>query len=446
MQNSWAFFSSVDGGYPFFFAEESYPSNNYGSERWSGLGSFFDSAVTHSGRIHFHGSLALGGAFASVVQATGGFFLSLSKGMVSEPATSRTKSSCSHDLKCKHCHHSNKRLKKTGMAFGTGQGSVPELQAITTSIVDTLSFILVRVSSITVGNLQNGCKQSPTLPVLALATAFVPALDNSSSKLLPIPIEDNLDMIEEKQKERHTSLQNHCDLESHGEGDVLYLSRRKCGSIRDVVEPRTGIKFPTALIGTEYGSSNSGLISQVLVGIGVRSTTVAKLKAIKIYAFGLYIQPDCVCQTLGQKYYTVPPEELKNRQDFFEDLLRHDIHMTVRLVVHYKGLKLRMVQNAFESALRKRLRKIKEVADDDGLIEFCAYFSKDISLSPGTTIDFHRMPGGQLRTEIGGKELGTIYSSNLCRAFFDMYVGETPVSLKAKEDIGENIGRVIKRC
>jgi hypothetical protein len=82
------------------------------------------------------------------------------------------------------------------------------------------------------------------------------------------------------------------------------------------------------------------------------------------------------------------------------------------------------------------------VADDDGMIAFCSYFSKDISLSPvqwlqlkplvhsqfivfftwkglfrcfrlfgflskdmfrvhiqGTTIDFHRLSGGQLRTE-----------------------------------------------
>jgi len=86
------------------------------------------------------------------------------------------------------------------------------------------------------------------------------------------------------------------------------------------------------------------------------------------------------------------------------------------------------------------------VADDDGMIAFCSYFSKDISLSPGTTIDFHRLSGGKLRTEVGGEELGTIYSHDLCRAFFDLYVGEEPVSLKAKQDIGENIGRVLQRC
>ena len=43
------------------------------------------------------------------------------------------------------------------------------------------------------------------------------------------------------------------------------------------------------------------------------------------------------------------------------------------------------------------------VDDDDGMIAFCSYFSKYISLSPRTTIDFHRLSGGRLWTEIGGK-------------------------------------------
>ena len=41
--------------------------------------------------------------------------------------------------------------------------------------------------------------------------------------------------------------------------------------------------------------------------------------------------------------------------------------------------------------------------DDDGMIAFCSYFSKYISLSPRTTIDFHRLLGGRLWTEIGGR-------------------------------------------
>ncbi|KAH9321123.1 hypothetical protein KI387_015762, partial [Taxus chinensis] len=104
----------------------------------------------------------------------------------------------------------------------------------------------------------------------------------------------------------------------------------------------------------------------------------------------------------------------EHRECIQKQFQRQDLWMTVRLVVHLKGLKIGMVRNVFKRALRKRLIKIKGAADDDGLNAFCDYFSKDISISPGTTIDFHQTPGGHLRTDIDGKELGTIYSRDLC--------------------------------
>lgn len=35
------------------------------------------------------------------------------------------------------------------------------------------------------------------------------------------------------------------------------------------------------------------------------------------------VHPDSVCEKLGPKYASVPVEELENRSDFFEDLLRY---------------------------------------------------------------------------------------------------------------------------
>ena len=31
-------------------------------------------------------------------------------------------------------------------------------------------------------------------------------------------------------------------------------------------------------------------------------------------------------------------------------------------------------------------------------------------------------------------------------AFFDMYIGDVPVSMKAKQEIGNNVASIIKRC
>lgn len=443
MQNSWLFLSNLGlSGYPFISAAEPHPSCKR-SDRWLEFGLFLDNVLTHSGQIHVPGSLALQGALASVAQVTGGLLLSLMRGKTSGPAAISTKSGCSQDFNHRNCRLSHNGLRKIYTIFDIGKGNMPKLQANAVCKADTLTVILARIMSIMGGNLRNECELFPSYSALALATAIVPSFDNSSSKLSPIPVEDT---SQEIKKERHEYLRSHCEVQGREEWDKLYLSVRKDGCVRDVTEPRTGIKFPTALVSHGCGSSNTSPISQVLVGIGSRSKTVAKVKSLKIYAFGLYVQPDSVCKKLGERYSTLPLEELKNHPDLFEDMLRQDLQMTVRLVVHYRGLKLGMVRNAFEGSLRRRLRKIKGVADDDGMIAFCSYFSKDISLSPGTTIDFHRLSGGRLRTEIGGKELGTIYSHDLCRAFFDLYVGEEPVSLKAKQDIGENIGRVLQKC
>lgn len=441
MQISWLFLSNLGlSGYPFISVAESHTSCN-GSDRWQEFGLFTDSVLNRSGQIRVPGCLALQGAVASVAQVTGGF-LFLLKQRTFGPAVTSTKSGCSQDSNYRNCLSHN-GLRKTCTKSDIVNGNISKLQANPVCKADTLSVILGKIMSIMGGNLQNEYELSPSYSAVALATALVPSFDDSSSKLLPIPVEDT---NKEIKKERHESLRSFCEVQGHEEWDKLYLSLRKDGCVSDVTEPRTGIRFPTALISHDCGRSNRSPISQVLVGIGSRCKTVAKVKSLKIYAFGLYVHPNSVCKKLGERYSNLPLEELKNHPDLFEDLLRHDLQMTVRLVVHYKGLKLSMVRNAFEGSLRRRLRKIKGVADDDGMIAFCSYFSKDISLSPGTTIDFHRLSGGKLRTEVGGEELGTIYSHDLCRAFFDLYVGEEPVSLKAKQDIGENIGRVLQRC
>ena len=88
------------------------------------------------------------------------------------------------------------------------------------------------------------CELFPSYSALALATALVPSFDNSSSKLFPIPVNDT---SEEFKKEMHEALRSHCEVQGHEEWDTLYFSVRKDGFLRDVIEPRTRIKYPTAL-------------------------------------------------------------------------------------------------------------------------------------------------------------------------------------------------------
>ncbi|OEL32334.1 Fatty-acid-binding protein 2 [Dichanthelium oligosanthes] len=142
----------------------------------------------------------------------------------------------------------------------------------------------------------------------------------------------------------------------------------------DAMEPKTGIKFPTLL------EDNSNLTTEVLVGMGFRSMRIMRVKNMNLYAFGLYVQPDSLCKKLGPKYACIPDAELKDHPDFYEDLLRENIDMTVRLVVSYNGLSIGTVRDAFEKSLCFRLQKMNPNTDYHCLKTFGSYFREDIRI------------------------------------------------------------------
>eukprot|EP00250_Pteridium_aquilinum_P034995 c8432_g1_i1 orf=200-1156(-) len=237
--------------------------------------------------------------------------------------------------------------------------------------------------------------------------------------------------------EKEDSVRRAASLATNVEPQVPALN--VLGSV--VLEPKTKIEFPSFL---SCKDRSSGASSQVLAGVGINSLNIVRIKTIRIYAFGFYINPDGLMAQLGGNYGSFSAEELKNNPAFYEDLLRHDLEMTVRLVVHYKGLRAGMVRSAFDSSLRNRLKKIKGEEDDEGLHIFNSYFSESLTLTRGTIIDFQRLSGGQLRTEINGSLIGNIYSNDFCRALFDIYIGDPPVSLRAKQEVGEKISQLLK--
>ncbi|KAF9614694.1 hypothetical protein IFM89_019822 [Coptis chinensis] len=294
-----------------------------------------------------------------------------------------------------------------------------------------------KIASSTVTHIWKELEQIQSFPVLSLAAALVPPFDSLSAKVLAMPLE-NSDVLVNSHMD-----QTHCIRRHQGSSE---LSLHEINWTRDAVEPVTGIEFPTVLDNISAGKKNSTLRSEVLVGTGSKIMRIIKVKSLKLYAFGLYVQPDSICKKLGRKYASVPVGELSNQPEFFEDLLREDLDMTVRLVVNYKGLKISTVRDAFESSLRARLQKMNPEPDYHCLRTFGSCFSQDISLPPGTTINFQQTADGQLITEIGGKQIGAVHSKDLCRAFFGMYIGDAPVSVQAKEEIARKVGSIIRRC
>ncbi|MCO5574493.1 hypothetical protein L7F22_028278 [Adiantum nelumboides] len=213
-----------------------------------------------------------------------------------------------------------------------------------------------------------------------------------------------------------------------------------------MIEPKTGFKFPMSLSPIGYKESlNDGSFNQVLVGIGVRSVSFIKLSLLKIYAFGFYVKPECLRAQLGGKYGGLPPEELKSKSTFYDDILRHELDMTVRLIVHHKRVRIGLVKSTFENALKNRLKRMKS-NEEEGLRAFGSYFTEELQLPAGTVIDFHWQPGGQFHTKVGDRFMGTIKSLDFCRAFFDIYIGEPPVCHKSKQEIGLRLGHMLRDC
>jgi hypothetical protein len=60
--------------------------------------------------------------------------------------------------------------------------------------------------------------------------------------------------------------------------------------------------------------------------------------------------------------------------------------------------------------------------------------------TPDKNVDMERL------CAVDGKQIGAVQSKDLCRAFFDMYIGDPPVSVETKQDIAQNVGGLIRRC
>jgi hypothetical protein len=297
-----------------------------------------------------------------------------------------------------------------------------------------IQILLAKLASATLGRLWNEVEERHACNALMLAAATViPQFENVSPKMLAESMAFGKDggHIQEPV-------------------DQPYLNEKRAGCAcvavprsilsEDATEPKTGIKFPTLL------EDNSNLTAEVLVGMGFRNMRIMGVKNLNLYAFGLYIQPDSVCKKLGLKYASIPDAKLKDHPDFYEDLLRENIDMTVRLVVSYNGLSISTVRNAFEKSLCFRLQKMNPNTDCNCLKTFGSYFTEDIRIPTGTMIDFRQTSGGHLIAEIDGKQIGTVQSKDLCKAFFDMYIGDPPVSMETKQDIAQNVAGLIRRC
>ncbi|CAK7352756.1 unnamed protein product [Dovyalis caffra] len=338
-------------------------SQGFGANLSSQVSSFVDNPLHQSRFIHIPGTMAFQEALNSMSKLAGGlicWFTSASSSNLSRKISgnqrSRGPGSCKSSAQVKNSTGHN----LAGLGFGSiskGESSPP--------------VIFSKISSFMMRLLHRDAEKLKSFPVLSLAAALVPPFDNLSSKVLSIPLENGDVQVQASIDQRP------CEVEHRG---CPGLPIPDLNWTRHAVEPRTGIEFPMFLDNILAGQNRSRLTSEVLVGTGSRTMTIIRIKTMKIYAFGFYVHPNSVCEKLGPKYASIPMGELNKRHDFYKDLLREDISMTIRLVINCNGIKINTVKDAFEKSLRDRLLKTNPDADYHCLTTFGSFFTKDIPL------------------------------------------------------------------
>nr|DAD33646.1 TPA_asm: hypothetical protein HUJ06_012497 [Nelumbo nucifera] len=201
----------------------------------------------------------------------------------------------------------------------------------------------------------------------------------------------------------------------------------------EAVESKTGASFPSVLSDT-----------QQLLGIGLRKKSILGLKNIDVYAFGVYADYTDMKNSLSEKYGQFSVSELKQNKEFLEDVLEKDIRMTVRLQIVYGRLSIRSVRSAFEESVGSRLQKFGGPDNKELLQRFTSLFKDEYKIPRGSVIELSKEQGHVLCTKIDGNDVGCIQSKLLCWSILDLYIGEDPFDVKAKEEIELSLASLLQ--
>ena len=217
---------------------------------------------------------------------------------------------------------------------------------------------------------------------------------------------------------------------------LSFFSEAQSTAGETISEPRSGTPFPLSL--TPPGAT----MPHWIMGTAIRKRTIF---GIKIYAFGLYVDPEGARASLSE-FAGVSASRLERDERFYRKLLGLNFAMTLRLVMT-RTVEGNDVAGAFDDALRPRLaRAVTDTGSSEELAvleRFHSYF--DVTeVRSGTEIVFSCGPAGRLMTSVGGDVRPPIDSRALCRALFDVYLGEDPISDDGKKGVIAGFPRLIR--
>ena len=193
-----------------------------------------------------------------------------------------------------------------------------------------------------------------------------------------------------------------------------------------VREPESGVTFPVALM--PPGSATP----HWLMGIGIRQRTIFR---VKVYAFGVYVDAEAARTALAD-FAGATAEALGRDERFTRRLLDLDFGMALRLVMT-RTVSGGDVADAFDEALRPRMPRAADGGDGDDAAAALATLRGHLDVDEvrrGAEIVFACGPAGRLALAVDGAGRPPIESRALCRALFDVYLGEDPIERDGKRN------------
>ena len=194
-----------------------------------------------------------------------------------------------------------------------------------------------------------------------------------------------------------------------------------------VRERESGVAFPLAL------TPPGGATPHWLMGTGIRQRTIFR---VKVYAFGLYVDADAARAALAA-FAGSTAEALGRDERFTRRLLDLDFGMALRLVMT-RTVSGGDVADAFDEALRPRMpRAGGGPAGADAaaaLATLRGYLDVD-EVRRGAEIVFACGPAGRLAMTVDRAERPPIESRALCRALFDVYLGDDPIEPDGRRNL-----------
>lgn len=202
-----------------------------------------------------------------------------------------------------------------------------------------------------------------------------------------------------------------------------------------VRERESGTAFPIVLV------PPGGTKPHRLVGTGIRQRTIFR---VNVYAFGLYVDPTGAEAALAA-FAGRPAAALGRDVRFSRRVLALDFGMTLRLVMT-RTVAGGDVADAFDDALRPRMAPRRQESGDADAAAALARLRSHLDVDEvqrGTEIVLSCEPNGRLTTSVGQAQQAPIESPTLCRALFDIYLGEDPIARDARRNIIDGLVRLL---